>query len=63
MQTTDNFRVFAENACGLSKPSEVTEPILAENPIETPTRPGKPAVVEVSCWLVKYNYNMVVIGG
>ena len=40
------FRVRAVNKEGLSDPLETAEPVVAKNPYDEPSKPGKPEIVD-----------------
>ena len=41
------YRILAENAAGVSKPSETTGVFIAKDPYERPGKPGQPEISDI----------------
>ena len=57
IEGSDNeFRVCAENAAGVGKPSETTGKFVAKNPFDVPGRPDAPELKDVAAESVTLSY-------
>nr|XP_006823016.1 PREDICTED: titin-like [Saccoglossus kowalevskii] len=51
------FRIKAQNAAGLSKPSQPSDPVIAKPPFVVPGAPSKPVISDVTAMSMKLTWN------